>query len=182
MKRFQPIEIFILRAEGLPATRISQKNDVFCEVALGYNMTASTRVHHGAGHTCVFKESVHLNFDPFDLDMRLHLVLKNQGPLGSDIISQAQLGAAQVEQRVVEASQNLGGDALVHERQGQGGHRLLGWAATADMRSEASMWAPNLFKEVDLVPSGRLWIRIVRLPQENEGSWLGWCCCWPASS
>ena len=67
---------FLLKAagkqvEGLPSARLHSPNDVFCEVgsffhlfssflrcqvSFGYNVVMKTRVHHGAGHSCTFKD------------------------------------------------------------------------------------------------------------------------------
>lgn len=55
MRRFRAIEIFILKADSLPATTFSSGSDLFVEVALGYNMNMRTRVHHGAGQARVVR-------------------------------------------------------------------------------------------------------------------------------
>lgn len=162
MRRFRAIEIFILKADSLPATTFSSGSDLFVEVALGYNMNMRTRVHHGAGQTCVFKESLQVNFDPYDCDSRLNLSVKSQSSLGNDTVSQAQLGAAQV----VRLQEGLSGGAQPE---------LLGWETSADMRSQGSAWSAARFHAIELVPAGRLYVRIVPVPEDDSTSCC-WCC------
>merc|ERR1712125_293203 len=88
MHRFQALELCIWKVEGLPSAKISSANDVFAEVRFGYNVNMTTRVHLRAGHSCIFKESMQMNWDPFDRGTRLTLTVKNQGVLGGTDIAQ----------------------------------------------------------------------------------------------
>ncbi|CAE7225410.1 unnamed protein product [Symbiodinium sp. CCMP2456] len=137
MKRFHPVEMFIWKVEGLPSARLHSLNDVFCEVSLGYNMTMKTRVHQRAGHSCVFKETLQLNFDPYDSQHRLTLSIKSQEVIGASEIVQLQLGAEQVSKLEEPASKDLGSG------------RPIGWGSKAD----PAVWARENFKELDLVRS-----------------------------
>ncbi|CAE7799157.1 unnamed protein product [Symbiodinium sp. CCMP2592] len=137
MKRFHPVELFIWKVEGLPSARLHSLNDVFCEVSLGYNMTMKTRVHHRAGHSCVFKETLQLNFDPYDSEHRLTLSIKSQEVVGAAEIVQLQLGADKVRQLEEPASKDLGSG------------RPIGWGSKAD----TAVWAQENFKCMDLVRS-----------------------------
>merc|ERR1712216_152201 len=146
MKRFYPVELFILKVEGLPAINLGKSNDVFCEVSLGYNMTMRTRVRCRAGHSCTIKESLQLNFDPFDTEVPMHISVKNQELLGTTEIASIQLGAKQVQR--LEEPHSL-----------EPSERTLGWGATAGTESAAGIWAASRFQCIDLVPAGKLYMR-----------------------
>lgn len=163
MKRFHAMEIYILKVEGLPSVKITGENNVFCEASLGYNMEMRTRVHNGAGHRCVFKESFQLNFDPWDTDSRLYISVKNQG-LISEEISSVQIGAAKVRK--------------LEEKPMQKG--TLGWGATSgssSARSDQSAWDPKRFTAFDMVPAGTIYLRFVSVAQEEESVSFFECCC-----
>jgi len=172
MRRFQPIEIFIWKIEGLPSSSLVQSNNPFCEVALGYNTRMRTRVHHAAGHSCIFKESLQMNFDPQDLDSRMTLQVKHQASVGNEVIAQVQFGAAQIE-RLTEAHDTT---------------RVLGCAGTTVAREDvSSAWSPSRFRGFDLVPTGRIHLRFSPLPMEDledmpgGGCMDALCCCCPKS-
>jgi|Transcript_39303 tetrahydromethanopterin S-methyltransferase subunit B len=145
MKRFSPIEVFIWKVEGLPSMHIHQANDVYVEVSSGYNNTMKTRVHYRAGASCVLKESVQLNYDPMDSSTRLYVNVKNQDVVGASDIATAQFGTIQVN-RLIEP------DSM---------QQTIGWGSTIGEENKA--WKEDHFKPIDLVPSGRIWLRIQQL-------------------
>ncbi|CAK0892515.1 unnamed protein product [Prorocentrum cordatum] len=160
MWRFRPIEIYIWKVEGLPAANVHRRNDLFVETSLGYNVCMRTRVHKGAGHSCVIKESMQLNFDEFDAESRLKIAVKNQEILGSSELASVQLGAAQVH-RLEEPSTGSG---------------AVGWGATTG-RTGDTLWAQSRFIQLDLVPSGRIFVRFTPVDLDGDGaSCFGSCC------
>jgi len=155
MKRFYPIEVFIWKVEGLPSMNI-QSNDVFAEVSCGYNNVMRTRVHMRAGHSCVFKESLQLNFDHFDTETRLYINIKNQDVMGSTDIASIQMGASQVK-RFLE----------LEPRELDTSTRTLGWGAgTKD--SVRSEWKPDNYTPIDLIPAGQIYVRFRRVEDEDK--------------
>jgi len=164
MKRFQGIEVLIWKVEELPSAKVHRSNDVFCEVRHGYNPTMRTRVHNGAGHSCVFKETMQLNFDPYDHEGRFFIAIRNQDVFGGTDLAQVQFGVEQVKRFVEPPGNNHG--------------RTIGWGTTNDS-SEGSTWAPSRFRSFDLIPAGRIWMRFVPVDEsQDEGSFCG--CCWPS--
>jgi len=155
MKRFHAIEVFIWKVEGLPSARLHSSNDVFVEVTMGYNVTMRTRVHHRAGHTCVLKETLQLNFDPYDSEHKLTISVMNQEVLGSGEIASLQLGAEQVR-RLEELPTQIAPGADTAERS-------LGFGSKADF----SAWAPSQYHCLDLVPAGRLYLRFAPVDPEE---------------
>jgi len=181
MWRFRPIEMFILKVEGLPSAKIAAQNDVFCEVSLGYNVAMRTRVHIGAGECSMFKESVQLNFDPFDTNTRLFITLKNQEVVGSSEIASVQMGAKQVK-RFVKQHQEEPSDVNSH----RGGTNEM----TRDLRTMSAnpRWQNDRFTSFDLIPAGSIYLRFAPVHNESEPgqsgngiiNWL--CCCCPFMS
>eukprot|EP00928_Gymnodinium_smaydae_P059894 TRINITY_DN4335_c1_g1_i1.p1 TRINITY_DN4335_c1_g1~~TRINITY_DN4335_c1_g1_i1.p1 ORF type:complete len:454 (-),score=82.74 TRINITY_DN4335_c1_g1_i1:23-1384(-) len=173
MKRFQPIELLILKIEDIPSAKLHTYNDVFCEVRHGYNVSMRTRVHNKSGSKVSFKESFQLNFDPYDKESLFTILVRNQDVFGASDIAQVQFGATQV-QRLAEPLPE---------------QRALGWASTKD-GSDAGLWAPSRFKCIDLIPAGRIYIRFIPVdPDRTEmgsGCLSAFCCCspccWPSSS
>lgn len=168
MYRFQPLELYIWKVEGIPAVKLHVANTIFCEVSLGYNVKMKTRVHHRAGHSCVLKESVQLNFDPVDADQRLHITIKNQDVMSSADISSVQLGAQQV-------------DRLKEPSGGENRNRRLGWGAASSVDPD-SVWAPSRFIAVDLIPAGKIYIRFAPTEGEDADRSCWPCCCLFGSS
>lgn len=167
MRRFHPVEVFIWKVEGLPAAWLHTPNDVFCEASIGYNVAIRTRVHLQAGHSCVLKESMQINFDPFDLKTKLTLTVKHQETIGSSELASLQLGASQINR--FEEQMAAGWET----------QRGIGWAA-GSVKSENFVWKDTNFRSFDLMPAGRIWLRFVRVPAEDEpSSFCGWC--WPSS-
>jgi hypothetical protein len=142
MTRFTPIEVFILKVEGLPSANFTTPNDVYVEISCGYNITMKTRVHYRAGNSCVLKESVQLNYDDRDAATRLHIVVKAQDVIGATEIASTEFGTVQMN-RLLEP------DKL--------DSRAIGWGST--LASENKAWDKDQFKEFDLIPSGRIWLR-----------------------
>jgi hypothetical protein len=166
MKRFQGIELIVWKAEDLPSAKVHASNDVFCEVRHGYNPTMRTRVHNKAGNNCIFKETMQLNFDPFDHEGRFFIAVRNQDVFGASDIGQVQLGVDMV-QKLIEPGPNAW-------------QRSIGWAATNDS-SEGGLWANSRFRPIDLIPAGRIYVRILRVDESDaDGDCCG--CCWPSSS
>eukprot|EP00930_Biecheleria_cincta_P036196 TRINITY_DN24834_c0_g1_i1.p1 TRINITY_DN24834_c0_g1~~TRINITY_DN24834_c0_g1_i1.p1 ORF type:complete len:361 (+),score=64.78 TRINITY_DN24834_c0_g1_i1:42-1085(+) len=154
MKRFHAIEVFVWKVEGLPSARLHSSNDVFIEVTMGYNVTMRTRVHHRAGHACVLKESLQLNFDPYDSEHKLTIAIMNQEVLGSAEIASLQLGAEQVRRLEELPAQSPAGTTTAE--------RSLGFGSKADF----SAWAPSQFHCLDLVPAGKLYLRFAPVDSE----------------
>lgn len=154
MKRFYPIELFIWKVEGLPGLHLHQMNDVFAEVTCGYNNVMRTRVHLRAGHGCVFKESLQMNFDHYDTDTRLYITIKNQDVMGSSDIASIQLGASQVH-RLMEP------DKLEPTR------RTIGWGTTSGA-TENTAWAESRFTPIDLIPAGQIFLRFQPVHDEEK--------------
>lgn len=155
MKRFYPIEIFILKVEGLPGLHLHQFNDVFVEVSCGYNNTMRTRVHERAGHTCVFKESMQLNFDHLDTESNFHVDVKNQDVMGATDIASIVLGAGQVH-RMMEP------DHLDAES------RTVGWGATTSTQGGGGKVWGSKFHCLDMIPAGKVWIRFQPVSDEDH--------------
>jgi len=154
MRRFVPLELFILKVEGLPSCKLSTDNDIFAEVSLGYNVTMRTRVHARAGHSCVFKETMQLNWDPYDNEAKLTLSIKNQDILGATTIASKQFG--------MQHLQNL---EEPHPGSTEGGVRTIGWGATSGQTS--AVWGSSAFKTIDLIPAGKIYIRFAALPADE---------------
>jgi len=153
MKRFHPLEVFIWKVEGLPSARLHSPNDVFCEVTFGYNVVMKTRVHHRAGHSCVFKETLQLNFDPFDTDRRLTLSIMSQEVVGSSELAKMQLGAEQVRRLEEQPAETL--------------NRSVGWGSKAD----PAVWSPANFQCWDLVPAGKVYLRFMPVLEDSKSWW-----------
>lgn len=153
MKRFYPIEVFIWKVEGLPGMHLHQMNDVFVEVSCGYNNVMRTRVHDRAGHSCLFKESMQMNFDHFDKENMVTINIKNQDVVGSSDIASIQLGATQVhrlmEAKTLEASE-----------------RTIGWGTTSGSTDGA--WSKDRFKPIDLIPAGQIFLRFQAVTDEEK--------------
>jgi hypothetical protein len=155
MKRFYPIEVFIWKVEGLPAMHLHQFNDVFVEVSCGYNNVMRTRVHLRAGHGCIFKESLQLNFDHFDTDTRFNITLKNQDVMGSTDIAALQLGASQVKRLLDYEPAEL--DMT---------QRKLGWGAGS--KNQNSVWQEDKFKAFDLIPAGQIFVQFRMVEDQDK--------------
>lgn len=159
MKRFYPVEVFIWKVEGLPGVNLAHMNDMFAEINCGYNNQMRTRVHARAGHACVFKESLQMNFDHFDTETRLYITVKNQDVMGSTEIASIQLGASQVH-RLLEPDKS-------------GAPQAIGWGATSGA-TEGSAWAESRFTPIDLIPAGQIFLRFQPVvDQEKNGPSYG---------
>lgn len=165
MKRFHPIELFIWKLEGLPACRLHALNDIFCEVSLGYNVKMRTRVHTSAGHGCCLKESMQMNFDPFDTEFNLKLSIRNQELAWSNEIAGLQLSAKQVDRLKESMSEQ---EQL---------NRTLGWSSQSSRGDDRSVWSPERFLSFDLVPAGKIYVRFapVLLDSSDGTSCCGLC-------
>lgn len=160
MRRFHPIELFIWKVDGLACSKLHSHNDLFCEVSLGYNVNLRTRVHHRAGNGCIMKESIQLNFDPYDTEGRLSLVVKNQDVINSTEICSIQLGVGQI-QRLQEQFSADG---------------YLGWGASQTSEAVTAAWAPSRFLGMDLIPSGKIYVRFSPVEQDEDAGFFS-CCC-----
>mmetsp|Transcript_69670 Transcript_69670/g.167228 ORF Transcript_69670/g.167228 Transcript_69670/m.167228 type:complete len:402 (-) Transcript_69670:98-1303(-) len=155
MRRFHPIELYVLKAENIPAAKLTSSNDLYVEVSLGYNLKTRTRVHSRAGHKCVFKERMQLNFDPYDTNGQMRISVMNQEVVFPSEIAHVQLGASKVAQFEEKGSQ---------ER-----------PAAASAISTSAVWASDSFIPIDLIPSGTIYIRVQS--SEEGGGGLFSCCC-----
>lgn len=163
MQRFRPMELHIWKVEDLPALKVSGSNDVFIEVTFGYNINMRTRVHARAGHSCIVKESMQLNFDPYDKEQRLHIHVRNQDILVARDISTLQLGANQIARMMESVGMSLSA-------------RTLGWGGTnAASEGSKTVWDSVRFKRLDLVPKGVIWLRFT--PVEDEELHTPGSCC-----
>lgn len=168
MQRFKPLELHIWKVEDLPSTKLYSNNDLFIQVTFGYNVNMRTRVHPRAGQTCLIKESLQFNFDPFDREQRLHLNVKNQDMLANSDIAAKDLGASQIER----LSKQLP-DAL------NLGKRTLGWGGTASQTSaatSATVWQGGEFERIELVPKGAIYLRFTEVRDEELSS-VNCCPC-----
>lgn len=156
MKRFKALELLVWKVEGLPSVKIHSKNDCFIEVRQGYNVSMRTRVHENAGHTCVFKETMQLNFDPFDGEAMITILVRNQDVFGATDMAQLQLGAAQVKR----LEEPLGGNTS---------ERLIS-------RAEG-IWQSDRFKCIDLIPAGKIWLRFSYVDASDDSGGFFGCCC-----
>merc|ERR1712039_992457 len=121
-----------------------------------------TRVHENAGHSCVFKETMQFNFDPFDGEAMMTILVRNQDVFGATDIAQLQLGAKQVN-RLEEPLGGNTSDRLISRAEG--------------------IWQSDRFKCIDLIPAGKIWLRFsyVDASEDTSGDGL-FSCCFPASS
>jgi hypothetical protein len=164
MKRMQGIEVLIWKVEDLPSAKVHTANDLFCEVRHGYNPAMRTRVHGKAGHCCTFKETMQLNYDPYDHEGRFFIVVRNQDVFGASDLGQVQFGVDQIA-RFAEPAPNVG--------------RTIGWG-TSNNSGEGSIWAPSRFRCIDLIPAGRIYLRFIPVDEtDGDRSWFG--CCWPSA-
>jgi hypothetical protein len=154
MKRFSPIELFIWKVEGLPGIHLHQFNDVFIEVACGYNNVMRTRVHEKAGHTCLFKESMQLNFDKVDSENMFHIEVKNQDVMGASDIASLTMGASKVRELLEPKGEGLAAT-----------NRTVGWNSEAGVKSA---WADSRFLHFDLIPAGTIWLRFEPVDEETQ--------------
>jgi hypothetical protein len=153
MKRFYPIEVFIWKVEGLPGMHLHQMNDVFVEASCGYNNVMRTRVHLRAGHGCIFKESMQMNFDHFDKENMVNITIKNQDVVGSSDIASIQLGSQQVH-RLMEPN------AL------ETSERTIGWGTTSGTTD--GVWNKDRFKPIDLIPAGQIFLRFQAVTDKEK--------------
>jgi hypothetical protein len=153
MKRFNPIEVFIWKVEGLPSVHLHQGNDVFVEVCSGYNNSMRSRVHYRAGSSCVLKESVQLNHDELDTSTRLYITVKNQDVVGTSDIASTTFGTIQVN-RLMEPD-------LAKDK------KTIGWGSTIGGEDNRA-WDGDQFKVFDLVPAGRIWLRIQSVSDDSS--------------
>jgi len=162
MQRFRPVELHIWKVEDLPALKMHSGNDVFVEVTFGYNVHMRTRVHPRAGHNCVIKESIQLNFDPYDKDSRLHINVRNQDIIIASDIATVQLGTSQINRMSEKVGLSMG-------------HRTLGWGGSATgVETSQAVWNSDRFRKIDLVPKGVIWLRFT--PVDDEELYSGRSC------
>jgi len=162
MKRFQPVELFIYKVEDIPSAALHTNNDLYVEVQHGYNVGVRTRVHHQAGHTCSFKETMAINFDPYDSEATLTLTVRHQNVLGGEDISQVQLGAQQI---------------LSLKEPGPIQANVTNWGGSSNTQA-----AIKACKQIDLVPAGKIWLRFNDTVDEEVGACDPCCgCCMPSN-
>mmetsp|Transcript_74450 Transcript_74450/g.155206 ORF Transcript_74450/g.155206 Transcript_74450/m.155206 type:complete len:396 (+) Transcript_74450:203-1390(+) len=157
MKRFHAMEIYFLKVEGLPNASLARDNNVYCEALLGYNLQMRTRVHARGGNHCIFKESVQLNFDPWDTTSKLKLVVKHQGLMNEEICS-VQIPTGKVREMEQSASS-------------------LAMMNSLSTRMNGSFWDPSNFTAFEMLPAGKLWLRFVPVQQEERQTSFWECCC-----
>lgn len=138
------IEIYLWKAEDLPSAQMFSANNVYIETFLGYNEPQKSRVHNNAGSSCILKEVIQLNFDDTDQEECLYLFVKNQKVMGSSELGRLQeLRPDQVKE----------------------------WEAECLSKCQGKMpeWGnADHFKEVELIPRGRIWLHIRPLNDEDE--------------
>merc|ERR1712196_427771 len=105
-----------------------------------------------AGSSCVFKESLQLNHDEFDKNTKLYVDVKNQDVVGNSDIASREFSAVQLN-RLLEP------DTLVTSERTISRTLDLGWGSTMAGKGKVE-WSEAKFKSFDLVPAGRIWLRI----------------------
>lgn len=164
MRRFHAVELFIWKVENLPpANALQSKGNVFCQVTLGYNSLMQTRVHHEVTSSCIFKESAQFNFDPFDRANNMTIRFRSQDMLGTTELCSVQLSANQINRLDVP------GD----------GPRIIGWGSTTSATGGSSIWAPQRFEPIDLIPRGKVFLRFEPVVNEEDVHSSILCCCCP---
>jgi hypothetical protein len=151
MRRFSTIEVFVWKVEDLPSMHLHQSNDVYVEVYSGYNNSMRTRVHYRGGANCVIKESVQLNHDEFDKNTKLFVTVKNQDVVGASDIATREFGPAQLNRLMAPEKLNMT-------------DRTIGWGSALN-KDGHGFWADSKFESVDLVPAGKIWLRIQRVTE-----------------
>merc|ERR1711871_1721483 len=99
------------------------------------------------GASCMFRESVQLNFDPFDSNEMMHIVIKNQDLVGSTEIARLTLGSLQIYR--LESTQPP-----------QPPGTTLPGTGTASVMHGRTKWQEEQFHALDLIPLGKLWLRL----------------------
>lgn len=145
------IEVVIWKVEDLPSASVLGANNVFAEVHMGYNEPMKTRVHNNAGSSCIFKETLQLNFDPDEEEEPLFFFLKNQKVMGSSELARLELSPSKVAEIETDCLKNVGGS---------GG---------------AFRYAEEHFVMQKLIPRGQIWLRITPV-DENDYQSMKECC------
>jgi hypothetical protein len=83
MKRFQPIEISLWYADGLPCG--FSKRSIFTRILLGYNEPQHGRPHDGVRDSVAIRERMQMNYDPEDVSQKLTIMIKQQEILGTSV-------------------------------------------------------------------------------------------------
>ncbi|CAE8667303.1 unnamed protein product [Polarella glacialis] len=191
MGRFQPIEVALWKAEGLP-TGFSTRT-IFARVVLGFNEAQHSRPHQGSTTAVVFKEHMHLNYDPEDNTQTLSIVIKQQEVVGEAVSQLAPatgaiagalgglltplgpaVGAGLGIVTGIGAANSLGIEVARLDLSSSQINRFRGASLTqgrANLRATATSaqsWSREVFMQVDLVPQGSLWFRITDLDPDQE--------------
>eukprot|EP00427_Karlodinium_veneficum_P016546 CAMPEP_0169126170 /NCGR_PEP_ID=MMETSP1015-20121227/35298_1 /TAXON_ID=342587 /ORGANISM="Karlodinium micrum, Strain CCMP2283" /LENGTH=196 /DNA_ID=CAMNT_0009189801 /DNA_START=302 /DNA_END=892 /DNA_ORIENTATION=+ len=137
--RVRAIELQILKVEDLQSKSLFSANNVYLETSLGYNEPMKTRVHNGAGSACTIKETIQLNFDEEEEEDALFIYVKNQKVVGSDELGRLEMTPDHIK-------------ALEKECDKKG----------------KNFWAPETFVEKQLLPRGRIWIRLNKVEDDDQ--------------
>jgi hypothetical protein len=179
MKRFCVMEVALLRVEGLAPSYTARS--LFIRMILGYNEPQHTRPRDGCTHSMNLRERLHLNYDPEDDTETLSIVVKEQEMFGGAIAQTAPAAGAIVGALGgVVSPLGPGPGAAAGIIMGTGAANSLGVeVARVDLSAAqvnflmdkqpaqgklasapAVPWRQENFSAVDLVPQGRLWLRI----------------------
>jgi len=189
MRRFSAIEVSILKAEDLPAGFGSRT--LFLRLVLGCNEPLHSRPRDGCTTTINIKERLQLNYDPEDTSQKLTIMIKQQEVVSAAISQLAPLTGALVGgvgglmmAGNPSAGAALGGVAGIGTANSLGpevarldmSHSMINRFRThatkqQDDKGRSMMttapivpWRGDHFMAADLVPQGKLWLRIVDVP------------------
>lgn len=84
---YRPIEVAILKVEGLRSAKMMRPNDLFFEFHLAFNEVNCTRVMYAVGEDCVVRQTTQLNFDENDGFYDLTVLAKHQDIVGSEEVA-----------------------------------------------------------------------------------------------
>jgi hypothetical protein len=182
MHRFSPVELSILKCDGLPGGGFGTRS-LFIRVVCGYNEPCHTRPHDGCSVSFSAKERMQLNYDSEDQTQRLSIVVKQQEVVGGAVAQLAPVagavaggvaglmsigpaaGAGLGAVTGIGAANSLGKEVARVDLSSTQINRLRDQARTEQGRESMSTgpivpWKESHFQRVDLVPQGVAWIRI----------------------
>jgi hypothetical protein len=99
-RQLQPIEVSILKVDGMRAAVMMRPNDLFVELHLGFNEIMCTRVIYGAGEAAKIKQSLQLNFDEYDNGYELYIIAKHQDVFSSEEVGRVVMSTEDIAQKL----------------------------------------------------------------------------------
>jgi len=188
MKRYRTIEVAVLQALDLTPSYSSRS--LYLRVVLGCNEPRHSRARDNVWSDLRLKERMLLNFDPADETQILSVIIKEQEVIGS-AVAQLAPAAGAIAGAVTGLVGPLGpqGGAALGAIAGVGTANSLGpevgridlpvsrinalreraaaksqeirWQTGPMSTGPSVPWADEYFEEVDLLPQGKLWLRIM---------------------